>query len=397
MTHDDRPTASRDAVCRVLTGSGKAAIAVVELSGKDSREVLESCFETAVSSRELKPGQVRYGRWARQTLDESDSGESIVVVPESDDRFEIHCHGGIAAVDRIINDMLAEGATKPDADENGGTPERTDDWLRAEAERTLIRCAAKQPAAIALDQYRGAMHDWCKSAIQLLDDAHQNVGQVAQQASTILAARNVGTRLHVPFDIVLAGPPNVGKSSLINAIVGYERSIATKLAGTTRDVLDADTVLEGWPVRLRDTAGLHASNDVIESEGIRRAQAAIDQADLLVCVSQPGHESNEDLRQLQTKTEKRIPVLDVLNKADLAAPNPVAPEVRYALRTVATQGDGIVELIHAMVQVLTRDIPEPGKPVPLSQPQVAWLQKIAEARDADRQLACLLEALASQS
>ncbi|MEM6472575.1 MAG: GTPase, partial [Planctomycetota bacterium] len=260
---------SERTTCEVLTGPGRAAIAVIRLAGPESRAILSECFRTA-SDQPIRPGQVRYGQWSGASQSDDAIGESVVLVPLAEDQYEVHCHGGVAAVDRIREDMTRHGAVEP-LDDLGCA----DHWLIAEAEAVLVECTAKQPARVAMEQVRGALSAWRDQAVQQLKENPDNMHTVSRSASEILESAAIGTRLSIPFDVVLAGRPNVGKSSLINAMVGYDRSIATDLAGTTRDVLDAETVLAGWPVRLRDTAGLHLSDQEIEREGIERAKHAI--------------------------------------------------------------------------------------------------------------------------
>jgi tRNA modification GTPase len=173
---------------------------------------------------------------------------------------------------------------------------------------------------------------------------------------------------------VLAGRTNVGKSSLINALVGYRRSIVFDAPGTTRDVVTATTALEGWPVELSDTAGLRASDDPLEAEGVRRARQQMIAADCLLLVFDGGRAwCAED----DALVESWPAAIVVHNKADLAPP---AAEARPAgLRTSAITADGIDKLVAAIAARLVPDVPPPGAAVPFTPRQVDSLQRALDA------------------
>ncbi|MEM0926610.1 MAG: GTPase [Planctomycetota bacterium] len=375
--------------CEILTGEGRAAIAVVRLAGKDAKEVLEACFQSS-AARPIEPGQVRYGHWTGPARGEDNASESVVVVPISASEVEVHCHGGSAAVARIVADMTDCGARAVASRDRSPLTSSPFDWLIADAESMLVRCTAKRPAAIAMDQVRGAMTRWCDQMVAKLSEDPSSIREVARQATELVAAGQVGARLDLPFDVVLAGPPNVGKSSLINAIVGFERSIATELAGTTRDVLDAETVFDGWPIRFRDTAGLRETPQEIESQGIELANAAIESADLLVIVGEPDAAPDESMTRIVDDMRTRKPVIEVLNKADR-----LVGETDVKLLTVATRGQGIENLCRTILDVLLAPLPEAGSAVPTSQKQIRWLQRVAEAGTAVEQIQ-LLQSTPSQ-
>ncbi len=267
--------------CAVITGAGRSAIAVISLRGVKADEIVAECFESATKSRYL-PSQIRYGLWTGQTKDRS-AGESVVVTPISENHFEIHCHGGSAATTRIIEDLCVCGAMLIESED----PTFADNLLMHEAQRVLAECLTARTAAIAMDQVRGAMSDWATNQLSAIEKDPAAVENSRREAGELLRFAELGTRLGQHYRVVLAGPPNVGKSSLLNAIVGYDRSITFDAAGTTRDVLHADTVINGLPIRLSDTAGIRESDEPLERQGVARAQIAADQADLVIAVCEP--------------------------------------------------------------------------------------------------------------
>ncbi|MCH5378224.1 MAG: 50S ribosome-binding GTPase, partial [Planctomycetes bacterium] len=273
------------------------------------------------SNDDLSPGQVRFGTWVGAAVDTTTAGESVVVTPLVDGGIEIHCHGGSAAIQRIVADLQSCGVTPMEQDR---WSRRDRSRLIREAEASLARCLTARTAAIAMDQVRGAMRNWASSRLESLAGGFVSPDRIRTEAEAMLRFAPLGLRLTDPFRIVLIGPPNVGKSSLLNAIVGYHRSITFDGAGTTRDVLHAETVIDGWPVRLSDTAGIRASAEPIEREGVVRARFAADQADLLIWVTEPalfdpvsGPICGEVCASLETSVSHQLPMIRLLNKADL--------------------------------------------------------------------------------
>lgn len=399
--------------CALLTGAGRSAIAVIALGGPSAEQCLAARFQP-VSDRPWQIGQIRYGKWCGVT-DEGDTddgvsgneslraaAESVVVIPTAPDQFEIHCHGGKAAVTRILDDLAAsdvrviKASSIPEklAIGNLGAGDSGTRLMQVEAREVLVQCTTTRTAAIALDQVRGGLWKWRETALAELEKSAQGsqataesnsttadaAARIAGEASEIAKRSRIGLRLIRPFDVVLAGPPNVGKSSLINAIIGYERSITMDLAGTTRDVLDAQTVVDGWPLRLRDTAGLHRTDEVIEQHGIERALAAIGSADLIIQVSEPGiHLDQQLLRRARAEIDHSIPLMLVINKSDLAIDQTVdVPEAEFhrILRTTATTGEGIASLMQAIIDSLQLQPPASGSPVPINERQREWIIRI---------------------
>jgi tRNA modification GTPase len=328
----------------------------------------------------------------------------VVVVPTGGQRFEIHCHGGSAAIRRVIRDLSLVGVQEVSPRPTGGLPARDEstggnrlgDRLISEACEALTQCTTVRTAAIVLDQVRGALRQWRDDSIDALRRQADQAHRIATEAEQLAAAGRVGVRLARPFDVVLAGLPNVGKSSLINALVGYDRSIVMEIAGTTRDVLNAETVLDGWPIRMRDTAGLHASVESIEQQGIERAMTAIDSADLVLLVTQPGGEGRQSrLHRAINRLGPTIPVIRVLNKSDLIDIDIREGEEvrdRDLIKTIATTGEGIPLLLRAISNALGRGMPAPGAPVPINARQRRWVDGIAALAD-DPQ--AMLDALSS--
>ena len=182
------------------------------------------------------------------------------------------------------------------------------------------------------------------------------------------------TRVHLvePWQVVLAGPPNAGKSSLMNAIVGSARAIVHSEPGTTRDWVDALTAIDGWPIALTDTAGLRDSFDSIENEGIRRARLRIAAADLVIFVVDATFGWTDTHTQLRAATNGKRS-LTVWNKIDLLERMDCPPE---AISTSANEGRGISELLAAISKKLVPAVPPPLAAVPFRSRHVRQLESL---------------------
>ncbi len=333
----------------------------------------------------MGPAEEREGR----------SGESVVVVATADDAIEVHCHGGRAAVAAILRDLAAAGAATVDAETwLACTAAAHTSSVRVAATRILAQTSTERTAAIALDQLRGAVDRFAATlAAQLREAAASGVlPEVQARVAEVLGRASLGAHLAEPWNVVLAGPPNVGKSSLLNALLGYRRAITFASPGTTRDVVSADAAIGGWPVRLSDTAGVRATDAALEAEGVRRTGTALEKADLVLLVidSQSGWTATH--RELRARTS--APCLFVWNKADLAEPpNGAAPagdpQGAVSFAVSATRGTGLVELERGISRALVPSAPEPGAPVPLTAEQRAALRRAVEAPTAAECLAAL--------
>lgn len=298
-----------------------------------------------------------FGRYRSLT----DAEEDLVLVRLGNDRWELYCHGGPGAVRAIVATIASAGGEETSAA----------DWLRQHhqdplsvaAQRALMQATTEQAALILLRQAQGALRRELLRIEALLAE------ESSEAASALQHLRNSyawGKFLTEPYQVVLCGPPNVGKSSLINALVGYERAIVQDQPGTTRDVVTTYCVVNGWSVALSDTAGLRSSPDPLESEGIFRANARMEQADLLIVVG-TSDQSAANLAHFQVRPQQRL--LWVQNKIDLAPPSTTALQARSLsplgteanpLPVSAITGQGLAELRSALSEALDGQCEQQG-------------------------------------
>jgi tRNA modification GTPase len=294
----------------------------------------------------------------------ADPGEQIVVRRRSDESVELHCHGGYAAVAAIERALVDQGA-RPTAWQDWVVVEH-EDPIAAAAQVALAEARTERTAAILLDQYQGALRRAFDEIEREL--ARGNRPTAARRIDELLGRADVGLHLSRPWQVAIGGRPNVGKSSLVNAIVGYDRAIVHPASGTTRDVVTATTAIDGWPVRLADTAGLRHSDDPVECDGIDRARGRLAEADLVVLVfdgSQRWTEADEALEQAWPEA------IVVHNKSDLPPGQGARPA---GLATSALTGRGIDALTETIAERLVPMAPPAGAAVPFTHEQVERLR-----------------------
>lgn len=319
-------------------------------------------------------GRLCYGYWRSD-----DFSEDVVVCRTGEATVEISCHGGRAAVQRILDSLKSAGAV-------------IDDWqvqqavmtsaFEAELVDALSRGVTTRSAGILLDQASGLLRDALSGMLSLDSD------RLANRLDQLLDWASFGLHLTRPWRVVLAGRPNAGKSTLINALLGYQRAIVFDQPGTTRDVVTGQTAIDGWPFQFADTAGIRATTDELEQAGIERAHRTVASADLLCLlldISQPATEEDQQLldqygqgRPGQSDRRNGTAVIVVAHKVDL--PNRWSTSLPEGVVAVSsTTGAGIDDLMDRIVNSLVPRVPPAGMPVPVSQRQVQWLMLAREA------------------
>jgi len=355
----------------VLTPPGRGAVAVVAVRGPAATSFVENYFHAA-NGRSLDQQpllRIVFGHW------ESKQGEELVVCRRSADEIEIHCHGGPQAARRIVQQLCLVGCEPIDWQQSiaGSCP------IAAEAHRSLAQAQTSRAAAILLDQYHGALR---KQIVAIQTELKANdVSTTCEQLAELLARSPLGLHLTEPWNVVIAGKPNVGKSSLLNALAGYDWAIVFDQPGTTRDVISANTALEGWPVRLSDTAGLHATSDPIEQAGIDRARQQLACADLVVWLVDCRQDASEGV---SVDLSRRLVVGSKIDLRESTAETCGD----FDLLTSSLTGEGIEQLVQGIAARLVPQSPSPGCAVPFTLRQVELLRTaLQQCRQGDSEAA----------
>lgn len=372
--------ATNDTIVAVSTPPGRGAVGIVRLSGSASAELLHQ-----LTGKLSAPREVRY------TAFRDDDGSIIdhglvfrFVAPASytgEDMVECHAHGNPLLLDGLQRRLVQLGArpARPGEFTERAFLNGKLDLAQAEAVADLIASQSVRAARAAQRTLSGAFgeavrsiitqaraaHAELEASIDFADDVHAAALIEAQRArlADIVAAMDVlrtraarGRRLLAGAALAIVGAPNVGKSSLLNALAETERAIVAPVAGTTRDTIDVDLLIGGVPVSVVDTAGLRDTADIIERAGIERALTAVAQADLVLLVCDRHRADNAVMQwhRLETGTDMPPDVILVHNKIDLDgyAAGVIADSATTTVGVSAVTGAGIDTLKATLVECL---------------------------------------------
>ncbi len=361
------PRCSDDWFASVATPAGRGAIAVIEVHADPALcdHPHGPLFRGKRRAGDLAVGDVIYGEWGPAPA------EDVVLVRRGESRFEIQCHGGRAAIARVCETLEGAGVELVPWSE---AIRKSRGGIMAETAQALSRCACSSALPHLLAQYNGAFEEEVLALRPLLD---RDMGAVVQRLDRLVERAEFALHLTEPWRVVIAGRPNAGKSSLLNALAGRERAIVSPLPGTTRDVVSVDLSLGGWPVRLLDTAGLRDTADPLERMGVGAALTAAAEADLVLLVRDATESDPEEI--LIEAFPRRCQ--RVANKSDA----PCARGRPGEWMVSALTGSGLDELTRRVVGALVPEEPPMGEALVVT-PALAEMARdwLRLARDNDR-------------
>lgn len=337
-----------DTIAAVATGIGESGISIIRVSGAKALDIVNSIFrgKNDRSLVDMKTYSMRYGHIISKENNEpiDEVIVSYMKGPRSytaEDTVEINCHGGIVATNRVLEEVVRAGARIAEPGEftkraflNGRI-----DLSQAEGVMDIIRAKTDLSMKSALAQSEGrisreisAMRERLLNIIAHIeatvdfpeDDLEEVTSQkvkldlkeLIDNIDKLASSANEGKIIREGIDVVIVGKPNVGKSSLLNALLMENRAIVTDVPGTTRDVIEEYLNIDGIPLKVVDTAGIRETEDLVEKIGVEKSKKKINEADLIILMLDVSRElDNEDKEIIQYMKDKRYLLL--LNKTDL--------------------------------------------------------------------------------
>jgi tRNA modification GTPase len=381
-----------DTIAAVSTPLGEGGIGIVRLSGRDSLRITAKVFSSPKnkSLKDLKSHRTIYGHisdpLSREKIDEV--LVTVMRAPHSytkEDVVEINCHGGMIALRRTLEIVLKQGARLAEPGEftkrafmNGRI-----DLSQAEAVLDLISSKTDECRRIALEQLQGGISETITALRDRLMDICANVEayidfpedeiEAASKRDLLELMTAIGKELQMllktydearffreGLSTTIVGRPNVGKSSLLNALLKKQRAIVTAIPGTTRDVIEEYLNIKGLPLRIMDTAGIREVEDEAEKEGVKRSLKSIENADLVIAILDQSEPLREEDFEVIAKINNKNAIV-VMNKCDL--PHEIdqrlvsssIPPSSSILKISATRGDGLEELKEAIFNSCLKD------------------------------------------
>ena len=383
-----------DTIAAVATPAGEGGVGIVRVSGPDAERIAAALFVRAEGKNgRLKSHMLHYGTIRDPKSDKMLDQVLLTVMrkPRSytgEDVVEVHCHGGVFVVHRILGLVLAQGARHAEPGEftkraflNGRL-----DLAQAEAVLDLIAARTEKGADLALSQIKGELSNWIGDLReQLLDILAQveaaidfpeeeiellerpalvaKVDALREKIIMITGTYEWGRLFREGARVCICGRPNVGKSSLFNALLGAERVIVTPIPGTTRDVIEESINLDGLPVVLWDTAGIRDATDEVERIGVNLSREHLEKSEAVIVVLDGSASLTDEDRIFLSSTTKKMGLI-AINKIDLEQRvdrdqlRQIVGDKRI-VTVSATQGHGIQELRKSLRELILHTDMEP--------------------------------------
>lgn len=358
-----------DVIVALATPSMESAIAVIRVSGENSLDLLKEIFS---NKSEYEGNKVYYGK----IVDDNEIIDEVLVStfrgPKSftgEDSFEINCHGGMFIVKRIISLCLKRGASLAKRGEFSKRAFLNNkmDLLQAESINDMIRAESDLEAKLALNGLVGNTSKLIENIehefLELLSNIEVNIDypeydeaeiatkeyvfdvikNIKEMINVLIKDSKVGKRIKDGINIAILGKPNVGKSSILNALLNEEKAIVTDIEGTTRDIVEGQITLGGLKINLLDTAGIRNTDNKVEKIGIEKSLGLIDKADLIIVVLDASRKLEDEDYKLLKMSENKERII-VANKKEIKE-----KDFNYKTIEISAKNNDIEELKDAIL------------------------------------------------
>lgn len=336
-----------DTITAIASAMSPSGIGIIRISGPESMDVIERIYKSKNGKKKIKEVSSHTIHYGFIMDGETVIDEVLVMIMKGphtytgEDTVEIDCHGGVLAMRKVLETVIKYGARPAEPGEftkraflNGRI-----DLSQAEAVMDVISAKSEYALKSSLSQLKGSVQKCIKDIRSkiiyhiayiesALDDPEHisvdgygdtlltDIEPLREQIQGLLRSANEGKMIHEGIKTVILGKPNAGKSSLLNLLVGEEKAIVTDIAGTTRDILEEQIVLQGISLRMIDTAGIRETDDTVEKIGVDRARKSAEDADLILYVVDASVPLDENDKHIMGLLENKKAIV-LLNKSDL--------------------------------------------------------------------------------
>lgn len=333
-----------DTIAGISTTLGVGAISIVRVSGNDSIKIVNSIFK-GKNLENVLSHTINYGHIVDKDEVIDEVLVSIMKAPRTftrEDIVEINCHGGIATTNKVLELLLLNGARLAEAGEftkraflNGRI-----DLIEAESIMDVINAKTDKARKLSINQLEGRVSTIIRNfrqellellasievnidypeyediAVMTVDNISSEMKNIREKLEKIVNESENGKIIRDGIKTVIVGRPNVGKSSILNKLLDYDKAIVTDIAGTTRDIVEGEINLDGILLKLVDTAGIRETDDIVEKIGVNRSLEELENADLIIVVINNNEELNDYDQELLNKVKDKNSII-VINKCDL--------------------------------------------------------------------------------
>lgn len=371
-----------DTIVAISTSLGVGAISIIRVSGKDSIKIVNSIFK-GKNLNKVDSHTINYGHIIDNNEIIDEVLVSIMKAPKTftmEDVVEINCHGGIATTNRVLELLLTKGCRLAEPGEftkraflNGRI-----DLLEAEAVMDIINAKTEKSRSTAINKLNGSVskkiNELKNKELKILSNIEVNIDYPEYEDIEVLTNEKIlpdlnnlkesiekvikesynGKIINEGINVAIIGKPNVGKSSILNLLLGEEKAIVTDIEGTTRDIVEGSVVLNGVILNILDTAGIRETDNLVEKIGVEKSKELIEKADLLLFVLNSNEEINEYEKELINIIKEKNYIV-VLNKTDLKQNIDISNYNFNNVVKISAKNNDIEELKNKIIEIYNLD------------------------------------------